>query len=198
MVNYSSITTVTVAVTAIVSMVMTPAVTAFSMGPINNDPSRPLENRHSRPPPLTQSQNPHTILGFDWLSPPTDFRVIHNAYKRLAKHYHPDVAVGPDATPQEREAASLNFARINEAYEKLKQRKDEEVLEMTVMVNGRKYTQRVTTSDEIRRNNPNRIQYERILEYQKRFPATKHFSDQYNHEPRHNGDFGPRRSLGRP
>ncbi|KAL7464553.1 hypothetical protein ACHAXS_004888 [Conticribra weissflogii] len=176
--------------------------TAFSTPPNGNDINKPPPSspdprpppKFSKPPPLPTSQNPHAILGFDPLSPPTDFRLVHSAYKHLAKRYHPDATVGPDATSRERQLANLEFARINEAYDALKRRKDEEVLEMTVMVNGKKYTQKVTTSEEIRKKDPNRINYERILENRKRFSPGRSWSDRkYDYEPRHNGDFGPRR-----
>mmetsp|Transcript_16332 Transcript_16332/g.31872 ORF Transcript_16332/g.31872 Transcript_16332/m.31872 type:complete len:203 (+) Transcript_16332:86-694(+) len=182
-------------------LITTPSISfAFSTTPNNKDanktPSSPDQSspKFSKPPPLPNSQNPHTILGFDPLSPPTDFRLIHSAYKTLAKRYHPDVAVGPDAPSHERQLANVEFARINQAYETLKRRKDEQVLEMTVMVNGKKYTQKVTTSEEIRKNDPNRIRYEMILENRKRHSPVRSWSDQkYDYEPRHNGDFGPRR-----
>ncbi|KAL7477149.1 hypothetical protein ACHAWX_000092 [Stephanocyclus meneghinianus] len=148
------------------------------------------------PPPLPKTQNPYTLLGFDWLSPPKDFDAVHRAYRQLARRYHPDVVVGPDAPAQKREAATLDFLRINEAYEKLKARRDEEIFEIIVMGNGRVEKQYYSTSEERRKSDPDRINVQRILELRERFPNAKRrsWSDgKYTHPPggRHNGDFGP-------
>ena len=110
--------------------------------------------------------------------------------------YHPDIAVGPDASPEEREAANLDFVRIKEAYEKLKARQGEETFEMIVMGNGKVEKQYYTTSEEKRMNDPDRVNFQRIVEMRERFPNAKRksWSDgKYQHSPggRHNGDFGP-------
>ncbi|KAL7550435.1 hypothetical protein ACHAWF_016007 [Thalassiosira exigua] len=66
-----------------------------------------------KPPPLPATDDPHTLLGFDPLSPPQDLRLVQRAYRDLARRYHPDAAVGPDATAEERHRANSDFARIN-------------------------------------------------------------------------------------
>jgi len=104
--------------------------------------------------------------------------------------------VGPDATQEEREAANVEFLRINEAYEKIKARQGEETFEMIVMGNGRVETQYYTTSDERRKHDPDRVNFQRIVEMRERFPNAKrkNWSDgKYQHPQggRHNGDFGP-------
>jgi len=57
---------------------------AFAMGPpsptSNNNPQP-----HRRPPPLPKTQNAYTLLGFDWLSPPADFDIVHRAYREMAR-----------------------------------------------------------------------------------------------------------------
>lgn len=157
----------------------------------------------SKPTPLPITDNPHTLLGFDWLSPPKDFTLIHRAYRNLARKYHPDIAVGPDATSEERTAASLEFTRISEAYEDLKSRQDEEEIEVVIMggnFSQGKTTRRVKykTSEKIRLKNPNRVNYDRIAELRdrKNLKGTN-WSDpgefEYQQGGRHNGDFGPPR-----
>ena len=120
------------------------------------------------------------------------------------------MAVGPDATPREREMANADFARINEAYETLKSRRDEEEIEVVVMGGnfatatggGRKQRldRRVTykTSEKIRQANPNRVNTDMILELRDRGNLKgKNWSDPGEFEVprggRHNGDFGPPR-----
>ena len=88
---------------------------------------------NNQPPPLPETNDPYTLLGFDYMSPPKDFTLVHRAYRNLARRYHPDVIAGPDATVEEREQANVNFVRINEAYEDLKARKDEEEIEVVIM-----------------------------------------------------------------
>ncbi|KAL7513336.1 hypothetical protein ACHAXN_010505 [Cyclotella atomus] len=159
------------------------------------DPLKTQKNRRGVPP-LPRTQNPHTLLGFDWLTPPADFDLVHKAYRKMARLYHPDAAVGPDATDEEREAANHDFRRINEAYEKLKAREGEETFEMIVMGNGKVEKKYYTTSEEWRKNDPDRVNFQRIFEIREKFPnaKTKSWSDgKYKHPQggRHNGDFGP-------
>mmetsp|Transcript_21469 Transcript_21469/g.46648 ORF Transcript_21469/g.46648 Transcript_21469/m.46648 type:complete len:200 (-) Transcript_21469:367-966(-) len=189
---------------AILASIAIHDVCAFSAQPSERPPSNAQQQQtFSEPPPLPITDNPHTLLGFDWLSPPKDIAVVHRAYRNLARRYHPDVAVGPDATPEEREKASLDFVRINEAYEDLKARQDEEEIEV-VMMGGNfatgKRDRRVKykTSEKIRQNNPNRVNYDRILELRDRKNLKeKNWSDpgeyEYKQGGRHNGDFGPLR-----
>ena len=88
---------------------------------------------NNQPPPLPETNDAYTLLGFDYMSPPKDFTLVHRAYRNLARRYHHDVIAGPDATVEEREQANVNFVRINEAYEDLKARKDEEEIEVVIM-----------------------------------------------------------------
>jgi len=135
------------------------------------------------------------------MSPPKDFALVHRAYRALARKYHPDVAVGPDATPDERERANSDFMRINEAYEGLKARKDEEEFEVVIMggnfANGKRDRRvRYKTSEKIRQQNPNRVNYDRILELRDRKNLkARSWRDpgefDYEQGGRHNGDFGP-------
>ena len=106
---------------------------AFSAGPINNNGSTgqsAAQSSFSQPPrPLPSSTTtPYEVLGFD--SFPKDFSLIQRRYRELARTYHPDRIVGPDATAEEREIANTNFQRINEAYDTLKTRQDEEEIEV--------------------------------------------------------------------
>jgi hypothetical protein len=104
--------------------------------------------------------------------------------------------VGPDATADEREAANRNFLLVNEAYEKLKARQGEETFEVVIMGNGKVEKKYYTASEEMRQKDPDRVNFQRIVEIRERFPnaKTKNWSDgKYKHPPggRHNGDFGP-------
>ena len=101
-----------------------------SMIPPNNN------NQHQhqlKQQPLPITDNSYTLLGFDYLSPPKDFALVQRAYRNLARQYHPDVVVGPDASEEERTKANMDFMRINEAYEDIKSRKDEEEIEVVIM-----------------------------------------------------------------
>ncbi|KAL7464909.1 hypothetical protein ACHAXS_005240 [Conticribra weissflogii] len=71
------------------------------------------------PPPLPQNtDDPFLLLGLD--TPTADLKEIKRAYRKRAMQYHPDVVINADSTPEEREKASRDFARINAAYEMLK------------------------------------------------------------------------------
>lgn len=133
------------------------------------------KNTKMRPPPLPNTDDPLTLLGFDRLFPPT-WEQTRRRYKEMVKLYHPDVVVAPDATAEERKAASWDFARINSAFDILKRRDEEEVIEYNVYVDGDKVTQRVDVSEEGQRNDPYRINYDRIREvtqYRQRNPRKK-------------------------
>mmetsp|Transcript_24986 Transcript_24986/g.45003 ORF Transcript_24986/g.45003 Transcript_24986/m.45003 type:complete len:235 (+) Transcript_24986:200-904(+) len=191
---------------AILASLFFTEVGAFSAHP-SERPQPPLPNAQhqqqqpvtGKPPPLPVTDDSYTLLGFDWLSPPKDFTLVHRAYRALARKYHPDVAVGPDATQEERERASLDFKRISEAYEDLKARQDEEEIEVVIM--GGNFAQgkrdrrvKYKTSEKIREQNPNRVNYDRILELRDRNLKTTRWSDpgEYDYDGgRHNGDFGP-------
>jgi hypothetical protein len=161
---------------------------AFSAGPINsNGQESPF-----KPPPLPISTTPYEVLGFDTF--PADFTQIQRRYKELAKIYHPDRAVGPDAAAEERQIANSNFQRLNEAYDTLKSRQDEEEIEVIMMGGNGKRERRLKykTSEKIREQNPNRINYDRIVELRERqnvkAESWVHRGIEYG---RHNGDFGP-------
>ncbi|KAL7540406.1 hypothetical protein ACHAXR_012046 [Thalassiosira sp. AJA248-18] len=177
---------------------------AFSAQPEHRPPPNAQQQQQpsfNNPPPLPVTNNPHTLLGFDSLSPPKDFTLIHRAYRNLARKYHPDVAVGPDATPEEREKAGLDFVRINEAYEDLKARQDEEEFEVVIMggnfASGKRDRRvKYKTSAKIREQDPNRVNYERIVELRdRRNLKARSWRDpgefDYSQGGRHNGDFGP-------
>ena len=150
---------------ALVAMMQHLTVSAFSAQP------SPPDRQFTKPPPLPVTDNSYTLLGLDMLSPPKDFALVHRAYRGLARRYHPDAVVGPDATKEERDKASLDFARISEAYDDLKAAKDEEEFEVVIMggnfaAGKRDRRVRYKTSEKIRQNNPNRINYDRITELQ--------------------------------
>ncbi|KAL3764079.1 hypothetical protein ACHAW5_010449 [Stephanodiscus triporus] len=149
-------------------------------------------------------EDPYAILGLDRSYPPEDFADVHRAYRDLARRYHPDVVVGPDATPEERDRANFDFARINGAYECLKGARDETTFDVVLMggnfeVGKRDRRVRIKTSEDIRRSNPDRVNYDRILELRDggRNLKGRNWSDpeefEYVQGGRHNGDFGPPR-----
>ena len=84
-------------------------------------PSLPTKSRHSPQLPLTN--NPFELLGLDHDHVPRNAEDLRRAYLKMVRKYHPD-AVAADATQEEREQASLNFARINTAYEALKKKRE--------------------------------------------------------------------------
>jgi hypothetical protein len=162
---------------------------------------RPTDHRAA--PSDASSRDPHAVLGLDRTAPPKDFAEVQRAYRNLARRYHPDAAVGPDATPEERERANFDFARISEAYEDLKSRRDEEEIEVVIMggnfaTGKRDRRVKYKTSEKIRQANPNRVNYDRILELRDRGNLKgRNWSDpgefEYPQGGRHNGDFGPPR-----
>jgi len=74
-------------------------------------------------PKLPDTNDPFELLGLDYRDPPTDAQDLRRAFLKMAKKYHPD-AVAKDATQDERENASLCFARINSAYQLLKDKQE--------------------------------------------------------------------------
>lgn len=74
-------------------------------------------------PKLPETNDPFELLGLDYRNPPENAADIRRAFLKMAKKYHPD-AVAADATPEQRERASLNFARINAAYQLLKEKQE--------------------------------------------------------------------------
>jgi DnaJ-domain-containing protein 1 len=74
-------------------------------------------------PTLPETNDPFELLGLDYRNPPENAADIRRAFLKMAKKYHPD-AVAADATPEQRDRASLNFARINAAYQLLKDKQE--------------------------------------------------------------------------
>jgi hypothetical protein len=179
----------------LVTAVFSGGVDAFSAGPINNNGSTGQQAQSSfsnPPPPLPTTTTPYEVLGFDCY--PKDFSLIQRRYRELARTYHPDRIVAPDATAEEREIAKTNFQRINEAYDTLKTRQDEEEIEVIMMGGNGKRERKVKykTSTEIREKNPNRVNYDRIVENQTRKNVkAESWIDRGIEYGRHNGDFGP-------
>ena len=126
----------------------------------------------SKPPPLPDTNNPWILLGLD--QGVDDFATIRAAYKQKAKVYHPDVVVGPDATPDERTDANWDFARINAAFDILKRKEEEEVFEYEMYVDGNRETRSVSVPSSADDNrDPYHINYERIIENRRRYPHAK-------------------------
>ena len=74
-------------------------------------------------PRLPKTNDPLELLGLDYRNPPESANELRRAFLKMAKKYHPD-AVAADATQDERDIASLNFARINSAYQLLKEKQE--------------------------------------------------------------------------
>jgi len=72
---------------------------------------------------LPRTNDPLELLGLDYRNPPESKEELRRAFLKMAKKYHPD-SVATDASPEEREVASLNFARINSAYQLLKDKQE--------------------------------------------------------------------------
>ena len=70
---------------AVAILLAVPFANAFAAGPSSSEGKSPQQRPPIRPPPLPPTNNPHTLLGFDWLSPPKDFDLVHRAYRQLAR-----------------------------------------------------------------------------------------------------------------
>ncbi len=125
------------------------------------------------------------------LSPSANFDAVRRAYKDLVKLYHPDAAVGPDASSDERKQASWDFARINAAYDILKRRENEEVFEYEIYVDGNQETRKVPLDKDQRRKDAHYIDYDRIrevAEFRKRHPKKKMwYEEDHEYQPKANG-----------
>jgi curved DNA-binding protein CbpA len=158
-----------------------------------SDQSSKNKNAKTRPPPLPHGDDPYALLGFDTLYPPTNFGEIRRAYKETVKMYHPDAILGPDASAEEREAASQDFARINSAFEHLKLKEDERALEGTyeVYFDDDREKNCARASGSTYPNHAYQVDYERIkevAEYRKRNPRKKMwYEEEHYYQPRHNG-----------
>ena len=93
--------------------------------------SQSVSSSFNKPPPLPNTENSYTLLGLN--QDEKDLTIVQRSYRQLAKLYHPDVCVGPDATIEERERANEDFVRINEAYDNIKSRGGEEEIEVVIM-----------------------------------------------------------------
>jgi len=71
-------------------------------------------------PQLPITNDPFQLLGLDYDNPPKTEKDIKRAFLKMAKKYHPDT-VAADATPEEKDAASQEFSRINSAYRAVKE-----------------------------------------------------------------------------
>lgn len=71
-------------------------------------------------PQLPITNDPFQLLGLDYDNPPKTEKDIKRAFLKMAKKYHPDT-ISKDATAKERDAASIEFARINHAYQMVKE-----------------------------------------------------------------------------
>ena len=165
---------------------------SFSTGPINSNNANDSSSFRQQPPPLPITTTPYEVLGFE--SFPKDFTLIQRRYKELAKIYHPDRIVGPDSTTEERDIATKTFQRLNEAYDTLKSRQDEEEIEVIMMGGNGKRERKVKykTSEKIREQNPNKINYDRIVELRDRKNVkAESWVNRGIEYGRHNGDFGP-------
>mmetsp|Transcript_58 Transcript_58/g.125 ORF Transcript_58/g.125 Transcript_58/m.125 type:complete len:462 (+) Transcript_58:69-1454(+) len=139
------------------------------------------------PPPLPNTNDPWILLGIDRRA---SFDEIRKVYKKLVKIYHPDVAVGPDASAEDRKASNWNFARINAAFDILKRKEEEEVLEYSVYIDGQRVTRSVVVSEDTRRRDPTYVNYDRILEmaeYRKRHPKQRMWYENDRDYQAHNG-----------
>lgn len=138
----------------------------------------------TKPPQLPDTNHPHILLG---ISLDATFDDVRRAYKRLVKLYHPDAAVGPDASEEERQSANRDFARINAAYDILKRRENEEVFEYTAYEDGQRVTRSVVDSEESRRRDPHRIDYDRIRYGNCQPRERMWYENEHSYQPQCNG-----------
>ena len=150
-------------------------------------------NRSIQPLPMTN--NPYALLDLDWLNPPSEFDIIHKAYRKMAKRYHPDLTQNNSLTQEEQREANNNFSRINAAYEHLKAKQYEEILDYTIYIDGRKERRYVTIKSKSYYTDPTRPDYDRIIamtKYREKYPKKKlWFERKHDYEPRHNGEWKP-------
>lgn len=71
-------------------------------------------------PQVPITNDPFELLGLDYDNPPKTEKDIKRAFLKMAKKFHPD-AIAADATPEEKDAASKEFTRINSAYRAVKE-----------------------------------------------------------------------------
>ena len=190
---------------------MNPAHQYFDMiGSINNEPDfmavdqvqhpptidaqiiekKTSEEQAAKAPPLPQTNNPLKLLG---LTVAANFDAVRRAYKEKVKVYHPDVIVGPDTSPEEREKANWDFARINSAYDILKRKENEEAYEYEMYVDGQQVTRTVYMNKDQRqhRRDAHYVDYDRIrqvAEYRKTHPRKKMwYEEDHEYQQMNNG-----------
>jgi DnaJ domain len=78
--------------------------------------------------PDLDSPDPYRVLGIDKWNGGADAdaaaaKEVKRAYRKLALQYHPDVATTKDSSDAEKKAASEAFAKINWAYDTIKNKK---------------------------------------------------------------------------
>ena len=148
------------------------------------------EEQAVKPPPLPHTNNPLTLLG---LSVAANFDAIKKAYKEKVKIYHPDILVGPDASPEERQEANWDFARVNAAYDILKRKDNEEVYEYEMHVDGEQVTRTVYVDNDQPqyKRDAHYIDYNRIrqvAEYRKNHPKKKQwYEEEHEYQPTYDG-----------
>ena len=145
-----------------------------------------------KPPPLPDRNNPYILLG---VSQGDDYDTIRAAYKKMAKIYHPDVIVGPDATAEERTVASWDFARINSAFDILKRREEEQVFEYEMYVDGNRETRSVVAPSSDDERDPYNINFDRIIQNRIHYPQERMWYEEknrYDEPKKHNTYRRPR------
>lgn len=133
-----------------------------------------------RPPPLPDTDDPLILLGLE-SSPSSTLEEIKVAYKAKVKMYHPD-RLGLDATSEEREKFGDYFKRINEAFELLKKREDDDpFIEYDMFENG----ERVTKSAYIDYDyeDPYHIDFDRIRRSNAESRKRMWYHDEYYYGP---------------
>ena len=96
-------------------------------------------------PPLPDTDDPFLLLGLNYHSPPETTEDIRKAFLKMAKKYHPD-SISADTTAAERDLASTNFSKINNAYQLLKTKLErfQEDMTFATMLGGPQYDPRTS------------------------------------------------------
>ena len=107
--------------------------------------SEPEGVRDGIVPPLPDTSDPFLLLGLDYNNPPETTEDIRKAFLKQAKKYHPD-SIAVDTTAAERDLASTNFSKINNAYQLLKTKLErfQEDMSFATMGGGPQYDPRTS------------------------------------------------------
>lgn len=115
--------------------------------------ARPKQSGKSKPegvrvgivPPLPDTSDPFLLLGLNYNNPPETTEDIRKAFLKQAKKYHPD-SIAADTTAAERDLASTNFSKINNAYQLLKTKLErfQEDMSFATMRGGPQYDHRTS------------------------------------------------------